>query len=64
MTVPPNLDLSPELRALIEESVQNFTAQLKSATGWVYNMIGAENWIADYRAEITRVIRKTLETKK
>jgi len=59
MTVPPNIDLSPELRALIEESVQNFTAQLKLGTGPFYAMIDSKGWIEQYRAEVTRVIRRT-----
>ncbi len=58
MNLPANIDLSPELRTLIEESVENFTAQLKAGTGAFYGMIDPNGWIDQYRIEVTRVIRK------
>jgi hypothetical protein len=59
MNIPANLDLSPELRSLIEESVQIFTTQLKAGTGAFYTMIDSKGWIEQYRTEVTRVIRRT-----
>jgi len=48
---------------LIEESVAKFDAQLRKGTGAFYHLIDSEKWRQDYRTEITRVVKATLETK-
>jgi hypothetical protein len=58
-TCKPDTPLPPELQREIEWSVSNFTERL----GFFRSLSQAGEWIADYRTEITRMVRFTLNSK-